>query len=89
MRIPGGTLGTAVVALGAAGYVAKGVSIGVIGALITLAGIENDPESAGALNGTIQTLYDLPGGPIIVALIGVGFIAYGVFCCLRARYANL
>lgn len=89
MRIPGGALGTAVTALGVVGHVAKGVSIAVVGGLIAIAAVRNDPESAGALNTAIQTLRDAPGGPVIVAAIGAGFIAYGVFCCLRARYARL
>lgn len=89
MRIPGGTLGTAVTALGVAGYAAKGTSVAVIGGLVTLAAVRNDPESAGALDAAIQTLYDMPAGPVIVAAIGVGFIAYGVFCGFRARYAKL
>lgn len=89
MRIPPGALGTTVTALGVGGYAAKGAAIAVIGGLITLAAIRNDPESAGALNTAIQTLHDLPGGPVIVGIIGAGFIAYGVFCCFRARFAKL
>lgn len=89
MRIPSGPLGTWITALGVAGYAAKGIAIAVIGALVTLAAVRNDPEAAGALDTAIQTLRDLPGGPFIVAAVGVGFIAYGVFCGFRAKYAKL
>lgn len=89
MRIPSGGGGATVTVLGVVGYLAKGASIAVMGVLITLAGVQDDPESAGAVNSAIQTLHDLPGGPIIVGFIGAGLLAYGVFCCFRSRYADL
>ena len=28
-------------------------------------------------------------GPLLVGVVGVGFVAYGVFCLFRARFARL
>lgn len=89
LTIPSGTLGTAVRALGVVGYVAKGLAVAAVGGLICVAAIENDPESAGALDSAMRLLNDLPGGTIMVTIMGAGFIAYGLFCGFRARYADL
>ncbi|KTR81407.1 DUF1206 domain-containing protein, partial [Leucobacter chromiiresistens] len=53
------------------------------------AGFSGDSSSAGALDSAITSLYDLPGGPATIVGIGVGFLAYGVFCLFRARFADL
>lgn len=89
MTLPAGALGNAVVVLGLIGYIAKGVSIVIIGGLVGFAGIQNDPESAGTLDSAFKLLEDLPGGVVVTAAVGAGFIAYGVFCAFRARYAKL
>lgn len=88
MRIPAGGFGRLITVLGSVGNISKGASILVIGGLIALAAIRNDPESAGALNAAIQTVYEWPGGPVIVGAIGVGFFAYAAFLVFRARYAK-
>lgn len=84
-----GIIVAGIVALGVAGYVAKGVSIAVIGVMVGAAGLQNDPESAGTLDSAFKLLEDLPGGTVLAAAVGVGFIAYGVFCGFRAYYARL
>lgn len=89
MTIPGGRRGTAVTALGVAGYVAKGVALVIVGAFLLVAAIEVDPQQAGGLNNAFDSLLELPFGPVLVATVGIGFIAYGVFCGFRARYARL
>lgn len=89
MRIPGGALGRAVTTLGVIGFAAKGAAIAVVGVLVCVAAFRDDPESAGALDTAIQTLRGLPGGALIAGVIGIGFIAYGVFCGFRSRYARL
>lgn len=88
MRVPGGSLRKFVTVLGVTGYAAKGASIAVIGMLVTVAAVRNDPESAGALDSAISALRGLPGGVVIVAAMGLGFIAYAVFNAFRARYAK-
>lgn len=89
MTIPAGHRGTAIVALGVAGYVAKGVALAIVGLLLLIAAIQVDPEQAGGLNNAFDSLLELPFGPVLVSAVGIGFIAYGVFCGFRAKYARL
>ncbi|PFG18729.1 DUF1206 domain-containing protein [Serinibacter salmoneus] len=86
---PGGELGRGVRILGTVGYVAKGLALAVIGVLFAVAAWQADPDEAQGLDGAISSLRDLPGGPIIVAAVGVGFAAYGLYAFARARYARL
>jgi hypothetical protein len=89
MRIPSGKRGGTIAALGLIGFVGKGVALTILGVLLGIAGVRHDPDAAGGLDAAIQALREAPFGPVLVTAIGVGFIAYGVFCGFRARYARL
>jgi hypothetical protein len=89
VRIPEGAAGHALSALGAVGFVAKGIALGVVGVLVTIAAIRVEPDTAGGLDGAVSALMALPAGPLLAALVGLGFLAYGVFTVFRARYARL
>ncbi len=87
--IPERRLGTAITVLGVVGFIAKGIALVVVGILVTIAAVTVDPDTAGGLDGAIDTLLDMFAGPFLVGLVGTGFVAYGVFCFFRARYAHL
>jgi hypothetical protein len=89
MSIPRDAVGRAVEALGVVGFVAKGIALGIVGVLLVIAAVRVDPDTAGGLDGAIRALLAVPMGPVLVAVVGAGFIAYGVFCLFRARYARL
>ena len=89
LTVPAGTIGTATVALGVAGYVAKGIAVGVVGILVIVAGFTVDPSESTGLDGALRSLAALPFGAVILVLVGVGLIAYGVYCLFRARFARL
>lgn len=89
VKLPKGPGGRAIEALGAFGYVAKGASLGVVGGLVVTAAIKQDPDAAGALDAAIRLLKDLPAGTAIVTAMGIGFLAYALFCVFRARYDKL
>lgn len=90
LRASGGReLSTAVNATGTFGYIAKGVALGVVGVLFTFAAINANPEEAEGIDGAVETLLGMPGGPVIVVLVGVGFAAYGLYSFARARYARM
>ncbi len=89
VAVPDGALGTVVTALGVVGFLAKGVALGVVGVLLVIAAVTVDAETAGGVDGAIRALLDVFGGPFLVAAVGAGFVAYGVFCLFRARYARL
>lgn len=89
VAIPDGRTGALITTLGVIGFVAKGVALVVVGILLVIAAVRVDADTAAGLDGAIQSLLEVFGGPFLVALVGAGFIAYGVFCLFRARYARL
>lgn len=89
MAIPSTPLGTGVKGLGVIGFIAKGVALLILAILLLVAAIKIEPDAAGGLDAAIDALLGQPYGPVLVAGIGGGVIAYGVFCFFRARYARL
>lgn len=89
VALPPGQFGTVIAGIGVLGFVVKGVALTVVGVLLVDAAVRRDPQAAGGLDAAIESLRDLPFGGALVAVMGAGFIAYGVFCVFRARYAEL
>lgn len=89
LSIPSGPLGGVVTALGVIGFIAKGVALVIVGFLLVVAAATVDASTAGGLDGAVQALLNVALGPLLVCLVGIGFVAYGVFCIFRARYARL
>ena len=89
IRVPNGTAGRAVLALGVVGYAAKGIAVGVVGILFIVAAATANPAQATGLDGALRSLLGLPFGAVIVVAVGIGVIAYGLYCFARARMANL
>ena len=75
--------------LGVAGHIAKGVALILTGLLFVIAAATNDPGSSTGLDGSLKALQDHPFGPVLLLAIGAGFIAYGVFALLRARFGRM
>jgi heme/copper-type cytochrome/quinol oxidase subunit 2 len=84
MTPPSGTAGKVTKRLGQVGYIAKGIAVVVIGILFAVAAFTADPNRAGGLDGALKTLAALPFGVAILILVGLGFIAYGLFFFVRA-----
>lgn len=82
-------VGTGIRVTGTIGYVGKGLALGAVGVLFAIAAIQADPDEAKGVDGALEALLGLPGGPALVAAIGVGFAAYGLYSFGRARYARL
>lgn len=89
LRVPDGSLGRTVVGLGIVGYVAKGVALISLGALIITAAVTADASEASGLDGALRAVADLPFGIVLLSVLGVGLIAYGAYCAARARWARL
>ncbi|GAA3877751.1 DUF1206 domain-containing protein [Leifsonia kafniensis] len=87
--VPAGAVGELIIVIGMLGYIAKGVALGVIGILFVIAAVTFDPSKASGLDGALKSLVALPYGAVILTIIGIGLIAYGVYCCARARLARL
>jgi uncharacterized membrane protein YidH (DUF202 family) len=71
---------------GQIGYIAKGVSIAVIGVLVVIAAIQFDPAKAGGLDAALHALTQTPLGPWLLVVVALGLAAYGVFCWFDAKY---
>lgn len=89
LNLPGGTVGRVSTVLGMVGYIARGIAIAVVGILFIVAAVTADPEQAGGLDAALASLAALPFGTVVLIGIGLGFIAYGVYSGVRARYARI
>ncbi|WP_400158500.1 DUF1206 domain-containing protein [Arthrobacter sp. BPSS-3] len=75
--------------LGVAGHVAKGVALILTGLLFVTAEVTDDPASSTGLDGSLKALQHHPFGPFLLLAIGAGFIAYGLFALIRARFGRM
>lgn len=89
VRIPEGGVGRAFTVLGVVGFVSKGVALLIVGVLLVIAAVRGDSRTAGGLDGAVDALLELPLGPALVWVVGLGFLAYGVFTIARGRFARM
>ena len=78
-----------VVRAGQIGYIAKGVALGVVGALFVMAAATADSERASGLDGALRSLQQLPFGKVLLTAVALGLAAYGVYSFGRARHAKV
>lgn len=78
--------GTVATIAGTYGYAAKGIALGVVGALFVVAAAQSQPKEAKGLDGALHTLIQQPFGPVLLTLVALGFVAFGVYCFARARH---
>lgn len=81
--------GTWLVRAGRVGYVAKGVALGIVGALFVAAAVTADPDRAAGLDGALRSLQGVPFGQALLTAVALGLAAYGVYSFGRARYARV
>ncbi|KJL45353.1 DUF1206 domain-containing protein [Microbacterium trichothecenolyticum] len=87
IRIPDGGLGWGFTTLGVVGFVAKGIALLIVGVLLGVAAVRADARVAGGLDGAVDAVLELPLGPALAWVVGLGLLAYGVFTIARARFA--
>lgn len=66
--------------LGSIGEIGRGVALGLIGFFLLRAAVTFDANDATGLDGALRRLAVEPWGEYVVAGIGVGLVAYGLFC---------
>lgn len=81
-----GAVGYIVDVLGIFGYIAKGFALVVVGALAGYAAIFTDPSQVVGLDGALAYLGRLPLGTTMTAIVGGGFVAYGLYLLARSVY---
>ena len=83
-----GSVSPATMKLGTAGYVAKGVALGIVGVLFGWAALSYDPDKAGGIDAALQTVRDQPFGSVLLTAMSIGIFAFGLFCFSWARNAR-
>ena len=74
---------------GVVGYISKGIALLTVGVLFFIAAIRNDADAAAGLDGALSTLRELPSGNVVLSVVALGFILFGVYQFIRARYEIL
>jgi hypothetical protein len=65
---------------GAAGTLARAVAFGVVGVLVGTAALVGDPARAGGLDAALRALGSTALGAGLLAVVALGFAAFGLFC---------
>jgi hypothetical protein len=78
-----------VLRLGAIGEVGRGIALGCIGFFLVRAALKYRADEATGLDGALRRLAEESWGVALVAVVGVGLAAYGVFCLLTFPYRRL
>lgn len=71
------------------GYAALGVVYGIVGIFLIVAAVKNNASQAKGLSGALQVLIHQPFGPVLLAVVALGLIAYGIYSFVEARYRRL
>lgn len=87
--LPSGRAGRAARWCGVLGYAAKGAALVVVGGLFVIAAVQQDPQEATGLDGALTALRDAPMGTVLLVLVAAGFVLFGVYCFVRARFGSL
>ena len=75
--------------LGRVGTTARGLVVALVGALVVDAAWTYDANKAGGLDGALKTLRDRPFGPLLLAIVGLGLVAFGLYGLAEARYRRV
>ena len=73
---------------GRVGYIAKGVALVFVGALLVGASVSNTTREQG-LDAALRAVLELPLGVLLLTLTALGFAAYGVYSFMRARFGRV
>jgi hypothetical protein len=74
---------------GRLGHVARGVVFLVIGVFLAQAALQSDPDDVRGLGGALSALAAQPFGPYLLGLVALGFVAFGLFMFVVARYRRI
>lgn len=81
-----GRTGTVLSAMATLGYCSRGVAFGVVGCLFVWAAATHDAKESAGLDQALSRLLDAPLGPVLLAVVAVGFVCYGAYNIVLARY---
>lgn len=75
--------------LGAVGEIGRGTGIGLVGFFLVRAAVKYKPDEATGLDGALRRLATESWGVVVVAIVGIGFVAYGIFCLITFHRRRL
>ena len=79
----------AIVLAARAGTAARAVIFAVCGAIAIGAAVTRSPQRIGDVDDALAVIREGIFGPLLLALMGAGFIAYGVYQLSKARYQRV
>ena len=74
--------------LGVAGQGARGVVFGIVGSFVLSAGLTADASRSKGLDASLNTLAAQRFGAIMLSLVALGFLAFGLYSLVDARYRD-
>jgi hypothetical protein len=83
-----GDVGKAYIWFGKAGYMAKGISIAIVGGLFCYAAYTHEPNKSGGLDVALHKVLEQPFGQFLLLAMAAGIACYGLFCFARARHLS-
>lgn len=75
--------------LGAAGELGRGIALGLIGFFLVRAAVTFNAKEATGLDGALRRLALQTWGVLVVAAVGLGLVAYGLFCLVTVARRRL
>lgn len=81
--------GTAIVAIGITGYVAKGLALAGAGLLVVIATLQADPTKATGVDAAVKTLGQAPFGKFLLIAAALGIAAFGAYSFIRSRHGRM
>jgi hypothetical protein len=84
-RIPA-RLRPGVIGLGVGGTIARALIVTLAGALVIDAALTADPQKSTGVDGAFRTLAHTVAGPWLLAVVAIGFIAFGLYAASTARW---
>ncbi len=78
-----------IIALGQVGYVGRGLAFGIAGTLLFDAAVSDNAARSRGLDGALRTLAEHRFGTFLLAIIAIGFAAFGIYSFFQARYRRM
>lgn len=75
--------------IGTFGMAARGIVFMIIAFFLVRTAILADPDETKGLDGALLELASQPFGPVLLAIVSLGFISYGIFMFASAKYRRL
>jgi len=75
--------------IGAIGEVGRGIGFALVGFFLLRSAMTYDPNEATGLDGALRRVAVNSWGVFVVAIVGIGFVAYGIFCLTTFTHRRL